>query len=198
MTKTAQPKWRCIANLGDVNPLDHGGLFLYRDTTGQYDEEMEKIELGDEDPEKGDEYLVFRVVLDRCQVVLAEPDEAVDLCLAERFDPAMAKTPNYTRHHFGYLVDYALGSSVGGLDNLPHPLRAYDEWFHRDLHKVAESLGNETTYLGLVQAFCSPDAMQRAWAYQAVADHYGWDNFDSCPLTLTKKEARKRVPRRWR
>jgi hypothetical protein len=25
----SQPQWRMIANLGDVNPLDHGGCFIY-------------------------------------------------------------------------------------------------------------------------------------------------------------------------
>ena len=32
----SQPKWEYVANLGDTSPLEYGGLFLYRDTTGVY------------------------------------------------------------------------------------------------------------------------------------------------------------------
>ena len=60
----SQPKWKKIANLGDVNPLDHGGLFVLIDETGVYPPEMERLEPPcDDDPEG--QYEVFRVVLER-------------------------------------------------------------------------------------------------------------------------------------
>ena len=63
----SQPVWKCIANLGDVNPLDYGGLFVVVDETGVYPPEMERLE-----PDSDDEdcmYTVHRVVLDRCTYI---------------------------------------------------------------------------------------------------------------------------------
>ena len=37
----SQPNWKYIANLGDVNPLDYGGFFIYEDTTKVYAAEGE-------------------------------------------------------------------------------------------------------------------------------------------------------------
>lgn len=36
--------WKCVANLGDKHPLDHGGLFVMIDTTGEYDPVIESIQ----------------------------------------------------------------------------------------------------------------------------------------------------------
>lgn len=41
-------------------------------------------------------------------------------------------------------------------------------------------------------AFESDDPMQRAWAYETWAGHYGWHEFDSYPLSLTCAEMNKR------
>jgi len=56
----SQPVWRCVANLGDRDPLDHGGLFVYVDRTGVYPPEMERVE-----PDEDGSLEVRRVVLDR-------------------------------------------------------------------------------------------------------------------------------------
>jgi len=39
VTATNQPVWDLYANYGDVNPLDHGGYFVFVDTTGVYQPE---------------------------------------------------------------------------------------------------------------------------------------------------------------
>lgn len=39
-----QPTWKLVANLGDVNPIEHGGLFVFEDTTGVYPPEIERFE----------------------------------------------------------------------------------------------------------------------------------------------------------
>ena len=57
-----QPRWQCIANLGDANPYEHGGLFVFVDTTGVYSAEVEKWE-----PEY---HCFYRVIID--QLVLHE------------------------------------------------------------------------------------------------------------------------------
>jgi hypothetical protein len=59
-----QPHWALIANLGDVNPIDHGGYFVYRDKTGVYCEEAELLESPDDD-EDGT-WRVYRFPLDVC------------------------------------------------------------------------------------------------------------------------------------
>jgi hypothetical protein len=57
-----QPVWKYLTNLGDVNFKDHDGLLLFKDETGHYTEEVEKIaRIGEED-----RWEIYRVVLDRC------------------------------------------------------------------------------------------------------------------------------------
>lgn len=63
----SQPKWECIANLGDVNPIDHGGKFVLVDRTGVYPPEMEVLEpLEFSEP---DTWQVWRFAMDRCTYV---------------------------------------------------------------------------------------------------------------------------------
>jgi hypothetical protein len=56
-----QPKWKLLANLGDVNPIEYGGYFVYVDETGAYPPEAEWLE-ADEDGT----WTVYRFILDRC------------------------------------------------------------------------------------------------------------------------------------
>lgn len=37
---TQQPNWKCIGHVGDVDPIAHGGGFVYVDETGVYGPEM--------------------------------------------------------------------------------------------------------------------------------------------------------------
>lgn len=61
---TAQPIWEFVTNLGDADPLEFGGYFIYRDITGIYPEEAEKVEVSlTEEPT---EWWIYRIVLDRC------------------------------------------------------------------------------------------------------------------------------------
>lgn len=60
----SQPIWRFIVNLGDASPLDHGGYFVYEDTTGVYGFEAERIE-----PNDNGTIEVHRVCLDRLREV---------------------------------------------------------------------------------------------------------------------------------
>jgi hypothetical protein len=58
-----QPKWKLVANLGDVNPLDYGGYFVLVDETGVYCPEGEWLD----PPVEGCEtYTVRRFILDQC------------------------------------------------------------------------------------------------------------------------------------
>lgn len=64
-----QPAWKLFANLGDVNPLDYGGLFVYVDETGVYCPEMERLEVLDSEtdsdiPEGETHWEVRRILLE--------------------------------------------------------------------------------------------------------------------------------------
>lgn len=61
---TRQPSWQLIANLGDVHPIDYGGYFVFRDTTGVYPAEVAVLEpQGDDD---ADGWEIYRFVLEKC------------------------------------------------------------------------------------------------------------------------------------
>lgn len=55
---TAQPQWRCVAQLGDANPLDYGGFWVFVDDTGVYPPEAEYY--------SPDDNRAWRIVLDQC------------------------------------------------------------------------------------------------------------------------------------
>lgn len=165
---TAQPKWKFLANLGDADPLANDGLFLYVDETGVYSPELERLALHYEsaNAEEGErKYLIHRICLDTLKIVVV-PD---------------ADNPNVS---VSYLVPAAWDTSW------PYPGHQYDEWFHEDLSSVADTM--DTTVEALRAAFTSDDPKQRAWAYQRVADHHGWENFDSYPLECSEKEVLER------
>lgn len=70
---TKQPRWKMIANLGDVHPIEYGGLFLYVDRTGVYPPELEKLD----EPDAGngiDYWEIHRVVLEPHTYTAPEPD----------------------------------------------------------------------------------------------------------------------------
>ena len=61
----SQPQWEFVANLGDVNYLDHGGYFVFRDTSGVYAPEAEWLEVPEAD-DSGRPYRVYRFILEPC------------------------------------------------------------------------------------------------------------------------------------
>jgi len=71
-----------------------------------------------------------------------------------------------------------------------HPVKNYEEWFVKDLKSVAQSMG--TSLEELVDALCSDDPKDLAFAYEAIGGHHGYDNFDSSPIILTENKLNKR------
>jgi hypothetical protein len=65
---TQQPRWKMIANLGDVHPIDYGGFFVYVDQTGVYAPEAELLESPDTD-DAPEGWTVYRFVLEPCTYV---------------------------------------------------------------------------------------------------------------------------------
>lgn len=60
---TIQPRWRMVANLGDVNPVDYGGYFVYVDQTGVYPPELEVLESPNSDDD-GTGWTLYRLILE--------------------------------------------------------------------------------------------------------------------------------------
>lgn len=56
-----QPEWELVVNLGDMNPIEHGGKFVLRDKTGRYAPEMEVVERV---YHRKNEWLVWRFTLE--------------------------------------------------------------------------------------------------------------------------------------
>lgn len=61
----SQPKWRRIANLGDVNPINYGGFFVYIDLTGVYAPEAEVL-ITNEVAGDCDSWTIYRFILEPC------------------------------------------------------------------------------------------------------------------------------------
>ncbi len=64
----SQPQWKLIANLGDVNPVDYGGYFVFVDETGVYGPEAELL-LSPDDDDAPEGWTAYRILLDRCTFV---------------------------------------------------------------------------------------------------------------------------------
>jgi len=153
---TNQPVWKQVGTVGDVNPFDYDGGFVYEDETGVYSAELEWIEAQDDGSGEAGPWKVYRWDLDRLETV--EIDGAV------------------------YLVPFGFGART----DLPYSIESYDEWFHRDLGEVADTVGS--TVEELRAALCSEDPMRRAFAYLELAQYHGFENFDSYPLEFSKEK----------
>lgn len=57
-----QPVWKIVGQLGDVNPTEHGGLWVFIDETGAYAPEAELLQIDDE-TRRG---IVYRFILEDC------------------------------------------------------------------------------------------------------------------------------------
>jgi hypothetical protein len=168
-THPDQPRWQAIRHIGDTLP-DYSGGFIYRDLRGQYPEEIDWIEA----PPEGEEFwgengftraarwTVYRISLDR---------------MTEVPDPGTGKM-------------LLVPAGMAGRDDLPNPLASYEEWWVKRLPSVASTCGEPVE--SLRAGFCSQDPFLRFQAYDSVAMTFGWDEFDSYPLSLTLGELNRR------
>lgn len=63
---TQQPEWELVGTIGDRNPVEYGGGYVFRDKTGVYDPEVEYVEPLECNPKDGSGtgVTVYRVVLE--------------------------------------------------------------------------------------------------------------------------------------
>lgn len=136
--------------------------------------------LGDRSPFDYGGYFIYRdktgVYPEEAELLIPEEDEKTYTIYRFVLDPL--KMVN------GYLVAKKYDRTW------PHPLERYDEWFHKDLDGVASFIGS--TKKELEEAFTSDEPLERALAYQAIGDYFGWDNLDSYPLQMTRREVENR------
>jgi hypothetical protein len=158
----SQPRWKFVANLGDRNPLEEGGYFVYVDETGVYTAEAERLEISKCETAAGDlaTYEVYRFSLERCTYVNG-------ILSDNKFHPnkpAWWAKPESERAEYPYHTTY--------LENM----LVYTD---QPLEEV-------------VKSFCSEDPVERARAYELVGFYHGWINLDSYPIELTYEEALER------
>jgi hypothetical protein len=168
----SQPKWKLVANLGNVNPLEHGGYFVYVDETGVYEAEGELLLAPHEDD------------CGQCRTTCFND---YDQCIYE------CECHNYQVYRFSLdqctLIDGILS------DNKFHP----DEmaWFgYRDKDRPQDSDLNDVAKFAdmpdIAELLCSKNPVDRAFAYRAIGEYHGLENLDTYPITLSRAEAEER------
>lgn len=147
----SQPSFWCIANLGDVDPFEHGGQFLCVDRTGVYPPELVVIEA----PASDDDEERFKYVI-QVEPLTAIKDDS--------------------------------GEIVSLSDNRFHVL--HRAWFADagSLQEVARCTG--TVFSLFVTRLLSSDPVDRAFAYKAISDHFGYENFDSSADYISADKAK--------
>lgn len=72
-------------------------------------------------------------------------------------------------------------------DNRFHP--QHPVWFQDSLQTFADNFGESLDWI--VEKFTSDDPAERAFAWLEVAQHWGFHELDSYPLTMTPDECRE-------
>jgi hypothetical protein len=121
-------------------------------------------EVGEYEDEEGftrKKFQLYRFDIERFKLVHDPDDYKIGYLVSERYEPSW-----------------------------PHSLASYEEWFAKDLDKVASYVGENP--LALAEAFTSEDPTVRAGAYMAVAGYHGLANFDGDPLEINEPNLDKR------
>lgn len=62
----AQPKWRLVAQLGDADPIENGGYFVFVDETGVFPPEAELWNTTENEDGLPNGWTLYRWTLDKC------------------------------------------------------------------------------------------------------------------------------------
>jgi hypothetical protein len=225
---TNQPSWKVIANLGDATPLEYGGAFLKVDETGVYcpelivwdeptvgnhpiswgglesDPEASALEMAYEQSLKTDdnecgETIYIKRLPDGLARVIDDCEGWEELCEREGIEwewqyevyrfPVERLYKVEHEDHIYYVTKHIRESFEDG--TLPYPISTYREWFLASL----DSIDEPGVVLGRL---LSEDPIENAMAYLSIANYYGYENFDSYPLHMGKREliewARRHLP----
>lgn len=158
-SNTRQPVWQLIANLGDATPILYGGFFVYVDTTGVYSPEC-----------------VLLTPLDKNDCTNGDPVQWE----ARRFTCESCTFIN------GVLSDNPFHPDKPAWFATPYNPDRPQDGSKGKLESIAETFG--TTPDELIALFVSSDATDRAQAWRMVGEYFGFDNLDSYPQMLTRKD----------
>lgn len=162
----SQPIWKLLANLGDKNPLDYGGFFVYVDETGVYPPEVEVVEVCDEpDYDNNDKgkWTVYRFILEPCTYI----------------DGILSDNPFHMAHPAWFAT--------------PESERTEGRNSTTWLKNLVDFCGNDDDGEELIRLFCSDDPLERARAWRVVGDYHGYHELDHYPLRYSSKlELKKR------
>jgi len=161
---------KILETFGDVNFLEYGGQLLlqgpvYEEQDPSENQWLEVIEPPPDDMSEDDPNA-------RWEIYRFEPEQFKVVDVADDIDP---------REFCRYLVTAIYD------EDWPHPVHMYDEWFHKNLSSVAESM--DFDFEDLRAGFCSDDVKVRCWSWLALGGYFGWNELDQYPLLLTKAEA---------
>lgn len=183
-----------LGNLGDADPIEHGGLFVYVDENGRA--QAEKVVKFD-DFELAEEEDLVNMIIDMAHAVAEKWVEQSNNVLVdnEEFEALKEMLGEYFEDKFGKWeirrFDIDRCTFINGVlsDNKFHP--EHSAWWANPENKREEYvvLGDIASYVGepigdLLQAFCSDDPLVRARAYESLGDYHGFDNLDSDPLII--------------
>lgn len=77
-------------------------------------------------------------------------------------------------------------------ESWPHPIKVYEEWYIKDLKKVANSVGGSVEEL--IEQLASDNPSTRSGAYESIGGYHGFMNFDQYPETWSEKKMDKDWP----
>lgn len=158
MDSFTQPSYHCVANLGDVNPVEHGGKFLCIDRRGIYAPTL----------------------------IIFEPDPNDEIHKWTRHDIELEQCHRIFSDSSPVRVPIEVNDGVIGVgDNGFHP--NLFAWFgDKDSLKSVASFSG-TDFRDFVDQLCSLNAIQRAQGYIALASFYGEESFDNYPCVYSEK-----------
>ncbi len=174
-----QPEWKVTGQVGDVNPVEYSGGFIFEDTTSIYPPEMEWFEAVQEGEPGFKVLMEYRDYYDEND---PENERRPEAPVAGRMYRCML---DQLYLHEGHLIC----QDPARID-LPYPLTSYREWFDEDVESIAATCGISKE--DLQERFCSTNPHKRAWAYRELAEQLGWANLDGYPVELNIVEAEER------
>lgn len=172
---TNQPVWRTLWS------TDRSRLLI--DETGVYDAELEICQEIEDSGESITCPDCDGSGID-CENVDCEYDRIDTGNTFEVFRICLERYKMVTSNGKTYMVPFKW--NTGWLNNRADSPRHFEPWFYPHLGEVASSSG--LTEQELVGFLCSDNPGELANAYEAIAGHFGFHEFDSEPMTLIEAE----------
>lgn len=136
-----QPKWKFVAQLGDVDPINYGGKFLFEDETGVYPPMLEILDVeGDTEPVMSDDDETLEEGNMKWEIhrISLEPCTFIDGILSDN---------KYHPEHPAWFAD-SLDSVSNSMDTTPEKL--IEQFCGEDIQERAWAYVTVGEYHGLI------------------------------------------------